>query len=148
MSESEQTLAVVRDVFAAFDDHDLDRFRSLLSDDAVLDVGASGRKFEGAEAVVAAAGVTFAVVPDLRVTITNAFASGTRGVAEVVREGTHTGSVPLPDGMEAPPTGRAVRLPECAVFEVRNGQIVRIAVYTDQLSTSQQLGLLPPEPTP
>ena len=142
MDDSAQTLAVVRDVFAAFDAHDLDRFRALLAPDVVLDVGGGAQTFEGPDAVVAAVGATFAILPDLRVTVANAFASGARGVAEVVREGTHTGPVPLPDGTEAPPTGRAVRLPECAVFEVRGGAVARMAVYTDRLDTSQQLGLL------
>ena len=146
MSDSDQTLSVVREVFAAFDDHDLDHFRQLLADDAVLDVGGGALTIAGADAIVAAVGVTLVAVPDLRVTVTSAFASGPHGVAEVVREGTHTGPVPLPDGSEAPPTGRAVRLPECAVFEVRGGKVVRMAVYADQLDTSRQLGLLPEAP--
>ena len=142
MDDSAQTLAVVRDVFAAFDAHDLDRFRALLAPDVVLDVGGGAQTFEGPDGVVAAVGATFAILPDLRVAVANAFASGARGVAEVVREGTHTGAVPLPDGTEAPPTGRAVRLPECAVSEVRGGAVARMAVCTDRLDTSQQLGLL------
>lgn len=48
------TLATVEAVFAAFDAHDLGRFRVLLADDAVLLVGATGRRIVGAEAVVEA----------------------------------------------------------------------------------------------
>lgn len=76
MSETVQTLSVVRDVFAAFDDHDLDRFRRLLHEDAVLDVGGSGRTVKGADAMVAAVGATFGVVRDLWVTVKNSFAMG------------------------------------------------------------------------
>ena len=147
MSQSEQTLAVVREVFAAFDVHDLDRFRSLLAHEAVLSVGGGEQMIAGAEAIVAAVSVTFDLIPDLHVTVANAFADGPHGVAEVVREGTHTGPVPLPGGAEAPPTGRTVRLPECVVFEVRGGEVVRMTVYADQLDTSRQLGLLPAEDT-
>lgn len=145
MSPSHQTLSVVEGVFAAFDAHDLDRFRALLADDAVLTVGGGAQSFVGADAVVAAVGLTFRLIPDLRVAVTNAFASGPHGVAEVVREGTHTGPVPLPDGSESPPTGRAVRLPECVVFEVRAGAVARMTAYADGLDASRQLGLLPEE---
>lgn len=145
MNESERTLAIVTEVFAAFDDHDLDRFWALLADDAVLNVGGGEQTFRGAEAVVAAVRGTLEAIPDLRVTVTNAFASGPNGVAEVVREGTHGGPVSLPNGTEVPPSGRAVRLPECAVFEVREGQVVRMVVYADQLDTARQLGMLPEE---
>lgn len=143
MSDSDRTLALVREVFAAFDAHDLTRFRALLADDAVLSVGGGEQSFTGPDAIVAAVAVTLDLIPDLRVTVTNAFASGLHGVAEVVREGTHLGPVPLPDGSEAPPTGRAVRLPECAVFEVRGGRVIRMTVYADGLDVSRQLGLLP-----
>lgn len=140
-SRTDETLGVVREVFAAFDAHDLARFRRLLADDARLVVGASGQIIEGAEPVVAAVAVTFELIPDLRVTVSRAFASGPEGMAEVVREGTHTGDVPLPDGSTSPATGRAVRLPECVVFEVREGLVRQMTVWADELDTARQLGL-------
>ena len=145
MNETEQTLVLIREVFTAFDAHDLDRFRELLADAAELNVGGGEESFQGKGAIVAAVSQTLAAIPDLRVRVTNAFAQGARGVAEVVRTGTHSRAVSLPDGTEIPPTERAVRLPECAVFTVRAGKIVRMVVYTDRLDTFQQLGLLPKE---
>jgi ketosteroid isomerase-like protein len=142
MNDSDRTLAVVRDVFAAFDAHDLDRFRGMLADDAVLRVAGGSMVFSGPEAISAAVGATMEAIPDLRVSVTNAFASGAHGVAEVVREGTNTGPVRLPAG-ESPPTGLPVRLPECVVFEVRDGKIVLMVPYADQLDAMSQLGLLP-----
>lgn len=141
---SPSTLSVVRAVFEAFDAHDLDRFRAFLAEDAILVVGATGRTIRGAEAVVAAVAVTFRLIPDLRVTVTRAFASGAEGVAEVVREGTHTGDVPRPDGSTSPATGRAVRLPECVVFDVREGRVARMTVWADEADTARQLGLAEP----
>ena len=145
MSTSDQTLAVVRAVFAAFDAHDLDRFRQLLADDAVLVVAGGPPSFEGPDAIVTAVSATLEALPDLRVHVTSAFADGERGAAEVVREGTNTGPVRLPSG-EHPPTGRRVRLPECVTFVVREGRVVRMAPYADQLAALAQLGLLPAEP--
>jgi steroid delta-isomerase-like uncharacterized protein len=143
MSESEQTLAVVHQVFAAFAAHDLRAFRDLLHPDVVLQVGGGPTTLTGADAVVAAVSVTTQAIPDLRVTVTSAFAQGQLAAAEVVREGTHTGTAVLPDGTAVPPSGRAVRLPECVVFRVHDGKVVRMAPYVDMLDTLRQLGVLP-----
>src|SRR5262249_59778182 len=93
-------------------------------------------------AVVAAVSVTMQAIPDRRVTVTSAIAQGPLAAAEVVREGTHTGAAVLPDGTPVPPSGRAVRLPECLVFRVQDGKIVRMAPYVDMLDSLRQLGVL------
>ena len=125
MSESDQTLLVVRRVFAAFAAHDLDAFRDLLHPGIVLHVGGGPTTIAGIDAVVAAVSVTIRAIPDLRVNVVSAFAHGPLGAAEVVREGTHTGTVVLPDGTSLPPSGRGVRLPECVMFTVRGGKAPR-----------------------
>jgi steroid delta-isomerase-like uncharacterized protein len=143
MSESEQTLSLVHRVFAAFAAHDLDAFRKMLHEDVVLHVGGGSGTVTGADAVVAAASVTFQAIPDLRVTVVSAFADGPLAAAEVVREGIHTGAAVLPDGSPLPPSGRAVRLPECVMLTVRDGKVLRMAPYVDMLDTLRQLGALP-----
>ncbi len=95
----------------------------------------------GPEAIVKAVSTTLEALPDLRVTVTNAFADGAHGFAEVVREGTNTGPIRLP-GLSRPPTGRSVRLPDCIVFEVRDGKVVRMAPYSVRFDAMSQLGLL------
>lgn len=145
MKSSEETLSVIRQVFAAFDEHDLEAFQALLSEDAVLIVAGGPQQFVGPEAIVEAVGVTLDALPDLRVKVVNAFAHGAHGVVEAVRHGTNTGPVHLP-GAEHPPTGRRVRLPECVTFEVRDGRVVRMAPYADQLDAMRQFGLLPKIP--
>lgn len=143
MSESDQTLSVVRRVLAAFAAHDVDAFRDLLDADVVLHVGGGPTTITGIDAVVAAVSVTVRAIPDLRVTVLSAIADGSLAAAEVVREGTHTGTAVLPDGTPLPPSGRAVRLPECLMFTVRGGKVVRLAPYVDMLDTLRQLGALP-----
>jgi ketosteroid isomerase-like protein len=143
MSESDQTLSLVHRVFAAFAAHDLDAFRDLLHPDIVLHVGGGPTTIAGIEAVVAAVSVTVRAIPDLRVTVVSAFAHGPLAAAEVVRKGTHTGEVVLPDGTPLPPSGGAVRLPECVMFAVRDGKVVRMAPYVDMLDTLRQLGAAP-----
>jgi ketosteroid isomerase-like protein len=143
MSESDQTLSVVRRVFDAFAAHDVDAFRELLHPDIVLHVGGGPTTIAGIEAVVAAVSLTLQAIPDLRVTVISAFADGPLGAAEVVREGTHTGAIVLPDGTPLPPSGRVVRLPECVMFTVYRGKVVRMAPYVDMLDTLRQMGAAP-----
>jgi steroid delta-isomerase-like uncharacterized protein len=143
MSESDQTLTVVRRVFAAFAAHDIDAFRDLLHPDVVLHVGGGTTTIAGADAVVAAVSVTLQAIPDLRVNVVSAFAHGEMAAAEVLREGTHTGAAVLADGTQLPPSGRAVRLPECLIFTIRDGKVMRMAPYVDMLDSLQQLGALP-----
>jgi steroid delta-isomerase-like uncharacterized protein len=143
MSESEQTLAVVRRVFAAFAAHDVGAFRDLLHADVVLHIGGGKGTVTGADAVWAAVSITLQAIPDLRVTVVSAFADGPLAAAEVVREGTHAGAAVLPDGTPLSPSGRAVCLPECLIFTVRDGKVARMAPYVDMLDTLRQLGALP-----
>ena len=143
MGESDQTPSVVRRVLDAFAAHDLDAFRDMLDADVVLHVGGGPTTIAGIDAVVAAVTVTVQAIPDLRVTVLSAIADGSLAAAEVVREGTHTGAAVLPDGTPLPPSGRAVRLPECLMFTVRGGKVVRLAPYVDMLDTLRQLGALP-----
>ncbi len=141
MTTTKETLAVISGVFAAFDAHDLDAFRDLLAPDAVFVIGGGETTLTGRDDIVAAVKPTLEALPDLQVTVRNAFADGERGVAEVVREGTNTGLIRLADGSSRKPTGRHVRLPECIVFQVREGKVVRMVPYVDMLDTFQQFGL-------
>lgn len=65
MSDTEETLSVVRDVFEAFQAHDLDAFRALLADDAVLRDPSSGEVQRGPDAIVTAVKVTLDAIPDI-----------------------------------------------------------------------------------
>lgn len=56
--------------------------------------------------------------------------------------GTHTGPLQGPNG-EIPPTGRAVDVPVCDVFQLRNGKAVGVHSYFDAATLMTQLGLLP-----
>lgn len=142
MSDTEQTLSVVRDVFKAFQAHDLDAFHALLADEAVLRDPSSDEVQRGPDAIVATVKVVLDAIPDLHPEVTNLFASGERAVAEVVRTGTHTGEMKLPSGT-VPPTGRAVRLPESIFFRVRDGQLVSMTAYVDRMHVLKELGMAP-----
>jgi ketosteroid isomerase-like protein len=113
MTKSDETLEAITKVFAAFDAHDLDAFHALLAPDAVFVIGGGERTLVGPDAIVDGVRPTLEALPDLKVSIRNAFADGERGVAEVMREGVNNGAIRRPDGTVRQPTGRKVRLAEC-----------------------------------
>jgi predicted ester cyclase len=53
----------------------------------------------------------------------------------------HTGPSPL---IPMPPTGKELIVSAAMFFRIRNGRIVEMFVYPDNLGLMQQLGLLPP----
>jgi ketosteroid isomerase-like protein len=63
-------------------------------------------------------------------------------VAEGTWNGTHTGPMPTPRG-ELAPTGKRITLPFSGIFRVRDGQIVSVHNYFDQLAFMAQV-----RPTP
>ena len=147
MTATDQTLRVINEVFTAFRAHDLGRFRALLSERAVLHNPSTGESFTGPDAIAAAVAVTLDAFPDLEPQVTNLFAAGERGVAEVMRVATNTGPLRLPGG-QVPPTGRRVRMAECVVFQVRGGKVETMSVYVDRMSVLSQLGLGLPSAEP
>lgn len=145
METGDQTLAVIREVFDAFRAHDLNRFRVLLTETSVLRSPSTDTTFTGPDEICAAVSVMLDAFPDLDPQVTNAFADGERGVAEVMRVGTHTGPLRLPTG-EVPPTDRQARMAECVVVEVRGGKLASMSAYADPMAAMAQLGLLPDGP--
>ena len=69
-------------------------------------------------------------------------AAGDRVVLESVCVGTNTGPMHTPQG-ELQPTGRAVRLDPCDIYEAEAGRIRRHRIYYDQMGFLAQLGLTP-----
>lgn len=71
---------------------------------------------------------------DAHIEVVSLLAGDDEAAAEWVFHGTHTGSL-----AGERPTGRPVRLPMCAFYQVANGEIVRARVYYDTTSLRRQL---------
>jgi hypothetical protein len=54
-----------------------------------------------------------------------------------------TAPLPMPDGSTVPPTGKHVVLRFCEVWRIRDGKVISLHNYGDNLSLLQQLGLMP-----
>lgn len=134
------TLAVMRAIYQALQDHDREGIRTLLDPNAILNLPATGEIYEGDDAVV---GYLWAIVEpfsDLRFEFLNLFANGDRGVVEAVRIGTHTKPLRLLNHSFGP-TRRSIRLSECLLFRVQHGKVATISVHVDRMAEMEQLGL-------
>lgn len=143
MSSSDQTRAVTQDVFEALHAHDLDRIRTLLHDDATLQNPVTGEVQRGSEAILDTMRPVLKAFPDLTPEVVNLVVDGQQAAAEVIRRGTHTKPLALPNGT-IPPTDETVELPECLVLRVEGEKVTDITAYTDRFVLKEQLGLIEP----
>lgn len=132
---------LLRCYFEAYNARDAEGIGRLVSDSIML--SRPGQSVAGRAELIGAYEVDWADFPDCRIDLKSAVAEGRQVFAEATLLGTNTGSLHLPDGTMAPPTGRRVVLDWAAVGEVDDGVLSRLRVYWDNLDFMQQLGLLP-----
>jgi steroid delta-isomerase-like uncharacterized protein len=129
-----------RDIIAAFNSHNVDRFLSFHTDDVIVNM-ADGTVAHGKEEAGANLKRIFAAFPDYSVELTSFFASGNHACVEGIASGTHTGNY-----MGIPATGKRFSLRVVSISELREGKASRVSAYSDSASLMRQLGVLPPTP--
>lgn len=135
MSETDNR-RMTEEAFAALNAHDADRYVKNLDDSYVLESDAFPapvRGREGAKQVVAA---YFKAFPDFHCEAEQVITSGDHVVVRWRVSGTHKGEY---NGIS--PTNRQISARGCTVIEIRNGRVVKSAMYSDQLALLQQLGV-------
>ena len=80
--------------------------------------------------------------PDMRIELTNAFATEDQVTLEGAWCWNDTGPLYLPSGA-LPSMRRSGELRCCFVFQIRNGKIVSVHSYYDMMTQLEQLGLAP-----
>ena len=101
-----------------------------------------GINFHGPEGIKQWLTTWLTAAPNARTELSTVLADGDWVATEHVGRGTHSGPLLTPGG-EVPATGRAIELRFCELFEVREGKVVRLRAYWDQMTFLRQLGLLP-----
>src|SRR6185436_3893064 len=114
-TDHDKSAIAILDGFAkAFNDHDIDKIMSYMTDDCIFEASAGpdadGEKFVGKEAVKKAFEDVFKIFPDAHWDNARHFISGDRGVSEWIFTGTKQ------DGSKVEVTG-------CDLFTFRNGKI-------------------------
>ncbi len=132
---------VAQRAIKAYNDRDVKAIAELLSEAPEYSRGAQVARSK--EQVLAVYRLDWEDFPDARTDIKLAIAEGSVVALECVWTGTNTGPLHLPDGTTAPATGRQVILPCVTVLEVKNGLVVTVRNYWDNMVVMEQLGLLP-----
>jgi steroid delta-isomerase-like uncharacterized protein len=135
--------AVVKALFDAFNDGDLERAAATVTNDFQLVDVAAGQTFSGTDGCRQWLEVFRTALPDARTEIVNLVADGDRVASEHIGRGTHTGPFVTPAGT-IPATGRTVELRIGEFYELREGRIAKLYAYYDSATMMRQLGLLPP----
>ena len=121
--ETHDNTAVVRDLFDAFNDHDLDRVAAMVSEDfELVDFAAEGQVFRGPQGIFQWLQIFLTALPDAKTELTNVVADGENWVfTEFIGQGTHTGELVGPAGT-IPPTGRRIEFPVGELMRLDEGK--------------------------
>jgi steroid delta-isomerase-like uncharacterized protein len=146
--EPQDSAAIVRAGYDAFNDRDFDRIDAMVSEDfELVDFAADGQTFRGPQGFREWHQIFLMAFPDAKVELTNVVAAGEEGWVFIGQtgRGTHTGPLVGPSGT-IPPTGRSIELPIGQLFRVESGKIALMHAYYDGATLMRQLGVFPPRP--
>jgi steroid delta-isomerase-like uncharacterized protein len=131
---------IVKRVYEAFNEKDLDRIASYAATDAT----ATSMPFDAKVGFREDFQAWSDAFPDGQIEVKTLVAQGDQVVAEIVGRGTHSGTLGGPGG-DIPATGRRVELPLAEFFRLRDGKIVELRYYFDAFSMFRQLGIGAPQ---
>ena len=132
---------VAKEAVEAFNKADWKRSIELQGGSVYNEVG-TGRQLRGEAEILRALQGWRTAMPDVKGTVTNAFASGNNAVLEVTWEGTQTGPMDGPGGT-LPPSGKRQTTRSAWVFEFNGDKIKESRQYFDMMSFMQQIGAMP-----
>ena len=134
-------IPAARDAVEAFNASDWERYKTAMTSDCVYDEVGTSRILRGVGEIIQCLQEWKQSMPDVRGTVTNAWAVGNTVVLEITWKGTHTGPLQGPSGM-VPPTGKQQTTRAGWVLNFDGGKIKDSRHYFDMFSFMQQLGLL------
>ena len=134
-------IKLAKEAVEAFNKADWNRSTALLGGGLYNEVG-TGRQLRGAAEILPALQGWRKAMPDVKGTVTNSFASGSKAVLEVTWEGTQTGPMEGPGGT-LPPSGKRQTTRAAWLFEFDGDKIKESRQYFDMMSFMQQIGAMP-----
>lgn len=134
---AEDSVAVVRRWFQAFNDRDFQAEADVRSTDFIAHVSGAPAPLDNAawNQFIAGFGAGF---PDFRLLVEDIIAEGNQVCVRWTFEGTHSG-----DFMGIPATGKKISVWALEINHVADGKVVEHWVQLDQVSLLQQLGAMP-----
>ena len=134
-------IKVARGLVDAFNRSDWEGCRAALAADALYDEVGTARRLQGVAQIIQGLQGWKGAMPDVKGTVTNAFATGNTAVLEVTWQGTHTGPLPGPTGT-LPATGKRQTTRSGWLLNFDGARIKESRHYFDMLSFMQHLARL------
>ena len=139
---SDDNAAFARTVYAAFNRADYEAALALADEDVEVVTFPFDRTQYGHEGLRAFMVGWKTTAPDGTVEIVRQLAGPDGVTNECIFRGTNTGPLATP-GRELPATGKPFAVPFCEVWRIRDGKLVSLYNYSDNLTIMAQLGLIP-----
>jgi steroid delta-isomerase-like uncharacterized protein len=136
-------IKLARGAIEAFNATDWQGFKALLAPDSIYNELGTQRRIQGADQIIQLWQGWKQAMPDVKGTVTNAFASGDTVALEITWEGTHTGPLEGPGGT-IPASGRRQVTPSAFIFTFQADKIKESRNYFDIMTLLQQIGAMPP----
>ncbi len=118
--------------------HAQEKLTSLFTDDCVYEDLAMGITVHGKAELTQLYTTARNAFPDYKVEVRAQFVEGSRGGAEWVMSGTHTGDLP---GL--PATNKYASVRAASIFELRGDKVSRWSDYFDMVTVLKQVGAMP-----
>ena len=134
-------IKIAKEAVESFNKADWDRSMTVLGGSVYNEVG-TGRQLRGKAEILPALQGWRKAMPDVKGTVTNSFASGSKAILEVTWEGTQTGPMDGPGGT-LPPSGKRQTTRAAWIFEFDGDKIKESRQYFDMMSFMQQIGAMP-----
>ena len=131
----ETNKALILEFYKAFDQQDIERGRTLISEEVVAK-GLDAVPRQGIDAVMSYGKAMFAAFPDGQHTLEEIIAEGDKVVSRGTFCGTHRGEL-----MGMPPTGKQVTFAVIHIDRIVDGKIVEHWGQADVFGMMQQLGV-------
>ncbi len=137
----DEIIKVVEATGTALNERDYDRYEELHAGSFRYVGPDHPEGLEGAKALTEDLKVWTGAFPDLTVDTELVFGQGEWICVAGSITGTHSGTLPMPDGTALAPTNRRIALRNCSLFKVVDGKVVEQREFFDQGEFAAQLGI-------
>lgn len=132
---------IIRELYAAAEVQDVERFISLFTEDGTFNDESAGKIYTGKNELGLPVEIYATAFPDMHRELYDMYVSGDVVVVELSLNGTHKGPLVLPAGT-IPATGNEIHAPCCDVFRIKDGKVQSFNCYTAATVMLGQLGVL------
>ncbi|MBA2404529.1 MAG: nuclear transport factor 2 family protein [Bdellovibrionales bacterium] len=133
---------VVRLLYEAVNSHNMQKFITMFTDDAVYTEKATGRVFRGREEIRGMMAHWMRAFPDIKINVSHIIGSGDLYCVEYSMLGKHMGPIGEAEE-EVPASDQKINVPSCDVVHMKKDKIHSINSYMAMAVMMEQIRMIP-----